>query len=187
MVGFLRRSWDGSVKKKIRKRSFFFLALIVISIGFIGEKFSSSVFAVTIDPKVSSQFIPYFASIKAKKVNMRSGPSRQYPIVVILTPQPVEVIGALETWLQIQTCGGKNGWIQKNMVSTKKRLGITKQDTVLSSVTNPKVPIAQVQKGALGQILHCDGKTSCHISFGDMTGSLPQDHIYGIHKGETLK
>lgn len=160
----------------------FFGGLVLWIILFIGGGATSQTFATNAD-----QHIPYFTSIKAKKVNMRSGPGRNYSIVAILTPQPVEVKATYETGLQIQTYGGESGWIQKNMVSAKKRLGITKQDTILYSLTNPQQPIARVQKGALGTILHCDGETRCHINFGNMIGSLDQAQIYGVYKDEVIK
>ena len=66
--------------------------------------------------------VPRFVSLHSDKVNLRTGPGRQYPIEWVLTRKdmPVEVIAQFEHWRRIRDWEGTVGWVQEHMVAGRR-------------------------------------------------------------------
>src|SRR5579862_9835245 len=66
--------------------------------------------------------VPRFVSLHSDKVNLRTGPGRQYPIEWVLTKKdmPVEVVAQFEHWRHIREWDGTEGWVQEHMVTLKR-------------------------------------------------------------------
>jgi SH3-like domain-containing protein len=62
-------------------------------------------------------------SVAGEKVNLRKGPSTQYPIVWELGKGfPLRVIGSQGNWFKVSDFESDVGWIYKNLVSKKPHL-----------------------------------------------------------------
>ena len=63
-----------------------------------------------------------FLSLKNNKVNLRQGPSFEYPIKFIYKKKylPVEILDESETWRKIRDFENNSGWIHISQVSKKK-------------------------------------------------------------------
>lgn len=62
-------------------------------------------------------------SVAGEKVNLRKGPSTQYPITWELGKGfPLRVIGSKGNWLKVSDFESDVGWIYKNLVSKKPHL-----------------------------------------------------------------
>jgi SH3-like domain-containing protein len=62
-------------------------------------------------------------SVAGVKVNLRKGPSTQYPIIWELGKGfPLRVIGSQGNWLKVSDFESDVGWIYKNLVSRKPHL-----------------------------------------------------------------
>jgi SH3-like domain-containing protein len=62
-------------------------------------------------------------SVAGEKVNMRKGPSEQYPIIWELgNGFPLQVIGSQGNWLKVSDFENDVGWIYKELVSRKPHL-----------------------------------------------------------------
>ena len=57
--------------------------------------------------------LPYWASLRYEKVNMRVGPSAEYPVSWVYQRQglPVQVVRVREGWRLIEDHDGTQGWI----------------------------------------------------------------------------
>jgi len=57
--------------------------------------------------------LPYWASLRYEKVNMRVGPSAEYPVTWVYQRQglPVKVVRLREGWRLIEDHEGTQGWI----------------------------------------------------------------------------
>src|SRR5207249_8723163 len=66
--------------------------------------------------------VPRFVSLHADKVNLRTGPGRQYPIEWVLTRRdmPVQIIAQFEHWRRIRDWEGTAGWVQERMVAGRR-------------------------------------------------------------------
>ncbi len=62
---------------------------------------------------------PYWATIRAEKVNMRVGPSADYRIVWVYKRQglPVKVVRVMEGWRLIRDPDGAQGWVVARLLS----------------------------------------------------------------------
>jgi SH3-like domain-containing protein len=56
---------------------------------------------------------PRFESLRASKVDLRTGPGQQYPIEWVYERRdlPVEVLHAVEHWRQVRDWEGSVGWV----------------------------------------------------------------------------
>jgi SH3-like domain-containing protein len=62
-------------------------------------------------------------SVAGEKVNLRKGPSTQYPIIWELGKGfPLRVIGFQGNWIKVSDFESDVGWIYKNLVSKKPHL-----------------------------------------------------------------
>src|SRR5579862_1058147 len=66
--------------------------------------------------------VPRFVSLHSDKVNLRTGPGRQYPIEWVLTKRdmPVEIVAQFEHWRRVREWDGTEGWVQQHMVAGKR-------------------------------------------------------------------
>ena len=63
-----------------------------------------------------------FLSLKNNEVNVRVGPSKQYPIKFTYNKKylPIEVLGKSSTWRKVKDLENNSGWIHISQLSKKK-------------------------------------------------------------------
>ena len=63
-----------------------------------------------------------FLSLKNDKVNLRQGPSFEYPVKLVYKKKylPVLILDSFETWRQIKDFENNSGWIHISQLSKKK-------------------------------------------------------------------
>ena len=63
-----------------------------------------------------------FLSLKNDKVNVRLGPSKEYPIKFIYKKKylPLEILDNSETWRKVKDFENNSGWIHISQLSKKK-------------------------------------------------------------------
>src|SRR5258708_4490879 len=59
--------------------------------------------------------VPRFVTLRSDKVNLRVGPSEQYPIDWVFTRKnlPVEIVAEYGTWRKIRDIDGTEGWVHE--------------------------------------------------------------------------
>jgi SH3-like domain-containing protein len=132
---------------------------------------------------------PYFVSLGAGEVNLRTGPGVRYPIewVYMRRALPVEVIGRFDQWRQIRDWQGTEGWVHQSMLSTRRTIivigetRLLRADPVLASAA-----IARLEPGAIGEIADCSGDW-CKVAFAGHRGWLGRDEFWGSHPGDTVE
>ena len=79
---------------------------------------------------VTGYKIPRFVSLKSNEVNLRVGPSFNYPVKIkyIQKNLPVEIVDEHDVWRQIQDIDGNLGWIYKGLLKGN-RYGIILSET----------------------------------------------------------
>ncbi|SDH04144.1 SH3 domain-containing protein [Roseospirillum parvum] len=135
--------------------------------------------------------LPRFASLRSDKVNLRRGPGVRYPVdwVYLKRDLPVEVIGEFDTWRKIRDPEGTEGWVHQSMLSGRRTLIVTGGEPVdLTAEADPdSPPRAHVEPGVLGHLLTCQANArTCRAEINDLTGFLPRDRLWGIHRGEQV-
>ena len=67
---------------------------------------------------VTGYDIPRFVSLKSDKINLRVGPSINYPInlTYIKKNYPIEIIDEFDVWRKIRDHKNNTGWIKKGLL-----------------------------------------------------------------------
>ena len=94
--------------KKKNKYCLIFLLLFFLTLFFTSKSFSNENLN--------------FLSLKNTEVNLRQGPSFEYPIKLIYKKKylPVIILDKSETWRKIQDFENNTGWIHISQLSKKK-------------------------------------------------------------------
>ena len=122
-----------------------------------------------------------FLSLKNNEVNLRQGPSFEYPIKFIYKKKylPVEILDKSETWRKIKDFENNSGWIHASQLSKKKSAICKKNNSVLyKKPTIFSKPIAKLEIGRLVLIKKCKVKW-CKITSGGFSGWINKNFLWG--------
>ena len=122
-----------------------------------------------------------FLSLKNNEVNLRQGPSFEYPIKLVYKKKylPVIIIDKSETWRQIKDFENNFGWIHISQLSRKKSgINIKNNSIIYKKPTIYSKPIAKLEVGRLVLIKKCKIKW-CKITTGDYGGWIFKDSLWG--------
>ena len=125
-----------------------------------------------------------FLSLKNNEVNLRQGPSFEYPIKLIYKKKylPVIIIDKSETWRKISDFENNSGWIHISQLSKKKSAINIKNDSLLyKKPTIYSKPIAKLEIGRLMLIKKCKTKW-CKITSGGFEGWIFKSSLWGKFK-----
>ncbi|WP_244517700.1 SH3 domain-containing protein [Ancylobacter rudongensis] len=137
--------------------------------------------------------VPRFVSLKADKVNVRSGPTRDHGVAWVFTRAglPVEITAEFETWRRIRDADGAEGWVYHSMLSGRRTALVNpwKAGEEISLYAEPSTgsPVrARLEAGVLGKVEHCDGKW-CRFFDNGFDGYIEQERLWGVYPGEKLE
>ena len=122
-----------------------------------------------------------FLTLKNIEVNLRQGPSFEYPIKLIYKKKylPVIIIDKLETWRQIKDFENNYGWIHISQLSRRKSgINIKNNSIIYKKPTIYSKPIAKLEIGRLVLIKKCRGEW-CKITTGGYKGWIFKDFLWG--------
>ena len=122
-----------------------------------------------------------FLSLKKDEVNLRQGPSFEYPIKLIYKKKylPVIILDKSGPWKKIKDFESNTGWIHTVLLSKKKSAINIKNNSVLyKKPTIFSKPIAKLETGRLVLIKKCKVKW-CKITSGDYGGWLLKNSLWG--------
>ena len=125
----------------------------------------------------------YFLTLRNDKVNLRQGPSFDYPVKIFYKKKflPVLVIEKSDNFRKIKDHENNSGWIHISQLS-KKKAAITIDDDIIlfSNSTVYSNPIAVIKKGRLVKINKCKDEW-CKISSGEFKGWLEKKSLWGLY------
>ena len=122
----------------------------------------------------------YFLTLRNDKVNLRLGPSFDYPIKIIYKKKylPVIIKDKSDNFRKIQDHENNSGWIHISQLS-KKKSGIAVQDKVLyKRPTIYSKPLAYIKTGRLLLISKCK-LDWCKIKTDKYSGWVKKENIWG--------
>ena len=122
-----------------------------------------------------------FLTLKNDEVNLRQGPSFEYPIKLIYKKKylPVIILDKSETWRKISDFENNSGWIHISQLSKKKSAINIKNNSVLyKKPTIYSKPIAKLEIGRLMLIKKCKIKW-CKITSGGYGGWILKNALWG--------
>tara|TARA_B100000579_G_scaffold366954_1_gene327067 strand:+ start:4921 stop:5394 length:474 start_codon:yes stop_codon:yes gene_type:complete len=125
-----------------------------------------------------------FLSLKNNEVNLRSGPSFEYPIKLIYKKKylPVVILDKSETWRKIKDIENNSGWIHISQLSKKKSaINIENNSILYKKSTIYSKPLAKLEIGRLVIIQKCKVKW-CKIKSGKFSGWIFKNVLWGKTK-----
>ena len=124
----------------------------------------------------------YFLTLRNEIVNLRQGPSFDYPVKIFYKKKflPVLILDKFENFRKIRDHENNTGWIHISQLRNSRSI-ITKSEKILfRKPTKYSKPLAKLDKGRLLKVIKCEEKW-CNISTGDYSGwILKDDKIWGI-------
>ena len=122
-----------------------------------------------------------FLTLKNDEVNLRQGPSFEYPIKLIYKKKylPVIILDKSGPWKKIKDFENNTGWIHTVLLSKKKSaININNNSVLYKKPTIFSKPIAKLETGRLMLIKKCKVKW-CKIISGDYGGWILKNTLWG--------
>ena len=124
----------------------------------------------------------YFRTLRNDKVNLRQGPSLEYPIKIIYKKKflPILVQDSSNNFRKVRDHENNSGWIHISQLS-KKKAAITIEDNLIlfSNSTIYSNPIAVLKKGRLVKINKCKDNW-CKVKTAKFKGWLQKNNLWGL-------
>ena len=124
----------------------------------------------------------YFLTLRNDKVNLRQGPSFDYPVKIFYKKKflPVLVQDQSDNFRKIRDHENNSGWIHISQLSKKKAAIVIEDELIMfSSSTIYSNPIALLKKGRLVKIKKCSDNW-CKAISGDFKGWLKKESLWGL-------
>ena len=123
----------------------------------------------------------YFLTLRYDSVNLRQGPSKNYPIKIFYIKKylPVLVQDTSDNWRKIKDQENNTGWIHRSQLS-KKKAAITIDDQVIM-FKNPTIfskPLVVLEKGRLCLISKCKDEW-CSVKVEKYSGWIRKKSFWG--------
>ena len=131
--------------------------------------------------------IPRFVSLKSNDVNVRVGPSINYPIKLkyVFQNLPLEIIDEFDVWRKSRDQEGNIGWVHKSLIKGDRYI-ITgsKINTETELFSRPSGQIVGViKKNNIVKLKSCN-LNWCKVSQGLVNGWVLKKNIWGIYEDE---
>ena len=124
----------------------------------------------------------YFLTLRNDKVNLRQGPSFDYPVKVFYKKKflPVIVQDKSNNFRKIRDHENNSGWIHVSQLSKKKAAITVDDDLILfNNSTIYSNPLAILKKGRLVRIKNCKDEW-CKVNTGKFKGWLKKKSLWGL-------
>ena len=126
--------------------------------------------------------VPYWATIKAEKLNMRAGPGRDFPIRWVYTRAglPLKVIRVHEGWRLVKDPAGDEGWVTANLLSKDRGAIVVGEGlTAIRAAPSDGARIRwNAEPGVVGRLGECDAGW-CEFDVGGRAGFTRADRLWG--------
>ena len=122
-----------------------------------------------------------FLTLKKNEVNLRQGPSFEYPIKLIYKKKylPVLILDKSGPWRNIKDFENNTGWIHVVLLSKKRSaINIKNNSIIYKKPTIYSKPIVKLEVGRLVLIKKCKTKW-CKITSGGYSGWIFKDSLWG--------
>ena len=126
----------------------------------------------------------YFLTLRNEKVNLRQGPSFDYPVKIFYKKKflPVLIQDRSENFRKVRDHENNTGWIHISQLSKKKAAIVIDDKLILfNSPTIYSNPIAILKKGRLVKIKKCKNDW-CKVMTGDFSGWVKKESLWGLLK-----
>jgi SH3-like domain-containing protein len=124
----------------------------------------------------------YFRTLRNDKVNLRQGPSFDYPIKIFYKKKflPVLIQERSDNFRKIRDHENNTGWVHISQLSKKKAAIVIDDNSILfNDSTIYSNPVAILKKGRLVKINKCKDNW-CKIKTGEFKGWVKKESLWGL-------
>ena len=123
-----------------------------------------------------------FLSLKKNKVNVRYGPSFEFPVKYIYKKinLPIKQIDKKENFRRIIDFKNNGGWIHISQLKKNNSAIATKDKILFKNATSFAKPIALIKEGRLLILEKCEQEW-CQITSREFKGWVKTDNIWGFN------
>jgi len=124
----------------------------------------------------------YFLTLRNDKVNLRQGPSFEYPIKLFYQKKflPVLIQDKYENFRKIRDHENNSGWVHISQLSKKKAAIVIDDNLIVFN--NPSIyskPKVVLKKGKLVKVLKCK-ESWCRIKVDKYKGWVLKNSLWGL-------
>jgi SH3-like domain-containing protein len=140
--------------------------------------------------------VPRFVSLKADRVNVRQGPTRDHQVVWQFTRAalPVEITAEFENWRRIRDADGSEGWVLQGLLSGRRTALVAPwrrgQTFDLRTSRGGGEVRARLEAGVLVSVRACAGgwcRVTVDSAGSSVDGWVEQAHLWGVYPNETIE
>jgi SH3-like domain-containing protein len=124
----------------------------------------------------------FFMTLRYDKVNLRQGPSTDYPIKIFYKKKflPVLIQESSYNFRKIRDHENNSGWIHISQLSKKKAaIVINNEEIIFKNPTIYSKAIVILKKGRLVKVKKCK-KIWCKITSSKYKGWIKRDSLWGL-------
>ena len=129
--------------------------------------------------------VPYWASLRAGEVNMRVGPSENYPIDWVYHRQglPVKVVRLYQGWRRVRDPDGAEGWIVARLLNPERTAVVIGKGLapMRAGASASSALRWNVEPGVVGKLGECD-QGWCEFNVQGRAGWVEQSRLWGAGK-----
>ena len=121
-----------------------------------------------------------YLMLKNNKVNVRYGPSFDYPVKYIYKKihLPVKLIDKKENFRRIIDHKKNSGWIHRTQLKKSKSFITTSNKILFKKPTKYSKPLAKIETGRLLLIKKCE-KNWCNVNTDQFSGWIDKKNVWG--------
>ena len=123
----------------------------------------------------------YFLTLRNDKVNLRQGPSFEYPIKLFYKKKflPVLIQDKFENFRKVKDHENNTGWVHISQLSKKKAAIVKNSNTIIfSNNTIYSKPLANSNNGKLFLIKKCK-ENWCKVFSEEIKGWVKKENLWG--------
>jgi SH3-like domain-containing protein len=126
--------------------------------------------------------VPYWAALRVDEVNMRVGPSEDFPVEWVYRRQglPVKVVRVMQGWRLVQDPAGDQGWIVARLLTPDRSAIVTGEKLAeMRAAADPGARVLwRAEPGVVGALGDCDAGW-CELTVGARKGWIRAERMWG--------
>jgi SH3-like domain-containing protein len=138
-------------------------------------------------PSGSGLPLPRFASLAGDRINVRTGPGKQYPIrwIYARTGLPVKIVQEFDTWRKIEDQDGDQGWVHVSLLSGRRTVLVqgSVQELMRTPDTSARI-LARAEPGVVARLVTCESSW-CELEVQGYRGWMGRERLWGVLEGDT--
>lgn len=127
--------------------------------------------------------VPYWASIRASKLNMRVGPSADFKIAWVYHRKglPVKVVRVMEGWRLIEDQDGARGWVVARLLDPDRGAVVIGEGlaAIRAEPNSGSTLRWNAEPGVVGKLGDCEAGW-CEIDVQGRAGWIEQKRLWGV-------